>query len=139
MLNDLVNNPAKRHFRPVPCTFHAPGGERSAVTLRADGTATATNWVLVTWDAKEVFRYPELRGEWSYKYQTNDDLAVVSVRWQPPDDGGFPRGYGFWEDSYLWDTESSSAPGFGTLRADRGDPRHREIEELILDEPWNYP
>ena len=139
ILNDSVNNPAKRHFRPVPCTFHAPEGERSAVTLLADGTAIATNWALVTWDTKEAFRYPELRGEWKYHYQTNDDLAVVSVRWQPPDDGGFPRGYGFWEDSYLWDTESSSAPGFGTLRADRDDPRHHAIEELVLDEPWNAP
>ena len=139
ILNDSVNNPAKRHFRPVPCTFHAPEGEPSAVTLRADGTATATNWVLVTWDDKEAFRYPELRGEWKYHYQTNDGLAVVSVRWQPPDDGGFPRGFGSWGDSYWWDTESFSSPGFGALRADRDDPRHSTIEELILDEPWNYP
>lgn len=139
ILNDSVNNPAKRHFRPVPCTFHAPEGERSAVTLLADGTAIATNWALVTWDTKEVCRYPELRGEWKYHYQTNDDLAVVSVRWQPPDDGGFPGGYGFWEDSYWWDTESFGSSGFGALRADRDDPRHHAIEELVLDEPWNYP
>ena len=139
VLNDSVNNPAKRHFRPVPCTFHAPEGERSAVMLRADGTATATNWALVTWDTKEAFRYPELRGEWNYKYQTNDDLAVVSVRWQPPDDGVFPSGYGFWEDSYWWNPIDFGSPGFGALRADRGDSRHREIEELVLDEQWNYP
>ena len=138
-LNDSVNNPAKRHFRPVPCTFHAPEGERSAVTLLADGTAIATNWALVTWDTKEAFRYPELRGEWKYHYQTNDDLAVVSVRWQPPDDRGFPGGYGFWEDSYWWDTESFGSSGFGALRADRDDPRHHAIEELVLDEPWNAP
>ena len=104
--------------------------------------AAAAGWLrtaLVTWDTKEAFRYPELRGEWTYQYQTNDDLAVISVRWQPPDDRGFPGGHGFWEDSYWWDAVSFNSPGFGVLRADRGDSRHREIEELILDEAWNYP
>ena len=139
ILHDWVNNPAKRHFRPVPCTFHAPAGEPSSVTLRADGTATATNWVLVAWDTKEAFRFPELRGEWEYHYQTNDDLAVVSVRWLPPDDGGFPRGYGSWGDSYHWAPVHFSSPAFGHLRADRDDPAHDQIEYLVLDEPWNRP
>ena len=94
---------------------------------------------LVTWDTKEAFRYPELRGEWKYHYQTNNDLAVVSVRWQPPDDGGFPGGHGSWEDSYWWNPIDFGSPGFGNLRADRDDPRHHAIEELVLDEPWNYP
>lgn len=138
VLHDEVKTPDNRHFRLVPCSFHAPSGEVSAVTLSADGAAAATNWVLVTWDTKEAFRFPELHGQWTYQYDTNSNFATIGVKWAPPE-GGFPRGYATWGDSFFWDPVSFSSRGFGHLRADRDNPKHHVIEQLVLDEPWNHP
>ena len=136
VLKDDVRTPDGRHFHRVPCTFHAPAGEASAVILSADGSASATNWVLVTWDTKEVFRFPELHGRWTYQYDTNSDFATISAVWTPPE-GGFPQAYSSWQEVYSWDPIKFSSLGFGHLRAERDDPAHDCIEYLVLDEPWN--
>ena len=136
VLKDDVRTPDRRHFHRVPCTFHAPSGEVSAVTLFADGSASATNWVLVTWDTKEVFRFPELHGRWTYQYNTNSDFATIDAYWTPPE-GGFPQDYSTWQEVYCWDPIKFSSLGFGHLRAERYDPAHHCIEYLVLDEPWN--